>query len=194
MTDRLLRWLLLACALIAGGIVLLIAVFLVAEAWPALAGIGPGRFVGDADWQPAADLWNLLPMVWGSLFAAAGALLLAVPIGLACAIFLRFHAPVALTAPFRGAVGGRTLFSQLRLMFLHIWAIILVIRMIIWATRMISSIILIILDSCTSLVSFGSTIHYSWTPVPRDLVLVLGGDMHITGSLVESWAGLKLFS
>jgi phosphate transport system permease protein len=101
MTDRLLRWLLLACALIAGGIVLLIAVFLVAEAWPALAGIGPGRFVGDADWQPAADLWNLLPMVWGSLFAAAGALLLAVPIGLACAIFLRFHAPVALTAAFR---------------------------------------------------------------------------------------------
>ena len=37
---------------------------------------------------------------------------------------------------------GRALFSFLSLMLLHIWAIILAIRMIIWATRMISPIIL----------------------------------------------------
>jgi hypothetical protein len=47
---------------------------------------------------------------------------------------LRKHPP--------GAAGGRALFSQLYLMSLYIWAIILVIATMIWATRIISPIIL----------------------------------------------------
>ena len=42
----------------------------------------------------------------------------------------------------RGAAASRSVLAVRSLMFLYIWAIILVIRMIIWATRMISPIIL----------------------------------------------------
>ena len=49
------------------------------------------------------------------------------------------------------------MFSVLPLVFLHIWAIILVIRMTIWAFMMISPIILIILDLFTSLSPYSST-------------------------------------
>ncbi|WP_420427356.1 phosphate ABC transporter permease subunit PstC [Algiphilus sp.] len=101
MADRVLAGLLYACALLAGAVVLVILVFLLIESWPALLSIGPARFFSDASWHPASDLYNLLPMVWGTLFAAAGAVLIAAPMGLFAATFLQFYAPRAMARPFR---------------------------------------------------------------------------------------------
>lgn len=87
MTDRLARNLLLAMALTSSAGVLLIALFVVVEGWPALPGLfGPA-------WSPEDGLYGVLPMLAGSLAVTLGALLLAVPAGVGMAIYLTEVAP-----------------------------------------------------------------------------------------------------
>lgn len=95
-SDAVLLAVLRGLAALAGAIVLLIAVFLVLEALPALQHIGFARFFTDASWHPASDLYNLTPMLWGSLYATAGALLIATPAGILCAVFCHYYAPPTL--------------------------------------------------------------------------------------------------
>ncbi len=99
--DRWLSAFLWLCAAGAGAIVVLIAAFLIRESWPALQEVGIGRFVLDPSWHPAAEpgtgTFNLLPMVWGTLWATAGAVLLATPLGVLSALFVHHYSvrPVA---------------------------------------------------------------------------------------------------
>ncbi len=103
--DRLLIWILRCCGAVSGAVVVLIAAFLVFESLPGLRRIGPGRFLGDPSWHPssaAADgAFNLLPMIWGTLAASAGAVLLAAPLGVLSAVFCRHYAPPPLARSFR---------------------------------------------------------------------------------------------
>ena len=88
-----------------GAIVVMIAVFLVAESLSGLNRIGLGRFVGDPTWHPAAAAaegsFNLLPMLWGTLLTTAGAVLLAAPLGVLSAIFCRHYASPVLGRSYR---------------------------------------------------------------------------------------------
>jgi phosphate transport system permease protein len=81
----------------AGTICILIAAFVVIEAWPALESVGPVRFFTDESWHPAggprAGRFDFTPMIIGTLAASSGALLLAAPLGVASAIFSGFYAP-----------------------------------------------------------------------------------------------------
>lgn len=74
----------------------LILAFLVVESWPGLRDVGAARFLTDASWHPATDAgdgaFNLVPMLVGTLYAAAGALVLATPLALLSAIFCHFFA------------------------------------------------------------------------------------------------------
>ncbi len=99
--DRLLLWILRAAAAVAGAIVLLIAVFLVAESLPVLRHVEPMRFVTDASWHPASGLYNLTPMLWGTLFAMAGAVLVATPLGVLSAVFTHYYAPPVVRTAYR---------------------------------------------------------------------------------------------
>jgi len=91
--DGFLVWSLRASALVAGAIVLLIVGFVVWEAVPALEHIGPSRFLADESWHPTEGLYNLLPMLSGTLLVTAGAVLVATPLGVLSAIFCNFYAP-----------------------------------------------------------------------------------------------------
>jgi len=82
--------LLLTAALSASLAVLLIAIFVTAEGWPALAAL-PG-----AEWNPEEGRFGVRALVWGSLAVTAGALLLAVPAGVGMALFLTEVAPPSL--------------------------------------------------------------------------------------------------
>lgn len=98
------RWLAPPLAVLtAGAAVLLLVVlaFLVGEAWPALSGEGWLRFVRDDSWHPLEDQFGLLPMVWATLAAAVGAVLLAAPLGLASAVFQHFYAPSPIAKVYR---------------------------------------------------------------------------------------------
>jgi len=90
-----------ALATIAGAIVLLIVTFLIMESLPVLHHIGLLRFFTDPSWHPAEGFYNLSPMLWGSLFAMAGSVLIATPLGILSAVFCHYYAPLTLARPYR---------------------------------------------------------------------------------------------
>lgn len=97
--DRLTSGVLGLLALVAGGIVLLIVWHLLSGAWPAIAAGRLGAFFTDAKWQPGSlrdPQFGLVPMLAGSVLVTALAIALALPVGLATAVFHRFYAPPAL--------------------------------------------------------------------------------------------------
>lgn len=104
-SDTVLTWTLRAAAAVTGLTVFLIAGFLVIESWPALDRVGLARFFTDPSWHPAAGAddgtFLLVPMLWGTLWATAGAVAVATPLGLLSAVFCRFYAPAAVARPYR---------------------------------------------------------------------------------------------
>ncbi len=105
LSDVLLVWTLRICAVLAGVIVLFIAIFLVKESLPVLSSVGIGRFFTDSSWHPAENLYNLTPMLLGTLFAMAGSVLIATPLGILSAIFVNYYAPPRVAQSFRGVLG-----------------------------------------------------------------------------------------
>jgi phosphate transport system permease protein len=88
------RILFLAAACVSILAVLLITVFLLVNGFPAMAKIGIFKFLLGTTWRPGNDIYGILPMILGSLYVTAGALVLGVPIGLLTAVFLsRFASP-----------------------------------------------------------------------------------------------------
>jgi len=72
--------------------VALIFFFLLREGLPALAEVEPGTLLA-ARWYPIESHFGLLPLIGGSLIVTLGATLIAVPFGLATAIFIAEIAP-----------------------------------------------------------------------------------------------------
>jgi len=72
--------------------VLLIFVFLLREGVPALAEVNPADFLG-VRWYPIEAHFGLLPLIGGSLMVTAGAISIAVPFGLATAVFIAEISP-----------------------------------------------------------------------------------------------------
>ncbi|MEG2726088.1 MAG: phosphate ABC transporter permease subunit PstC [Eggerthellaceae bacterium] len=68
--------------------VALICIFLFTNGVPAIAQIGLPDFLLGTTWRPANDIYGIFPMIVGSVYVTAGAIVVGVPIGLACAIFL----------------------------------------------------------------------------------------------------------
>ncbi|WP_392475967.1 phosphate ABC transporter permease subunit PstC [Nostoc sp. C110] len=92
-SDIVLLWILRLLALITSIIVILITGFLLLEALPILRQVGWLRFVSDRSWHPDEGLYNLMPMLWGSLLVTLGSVLLAAPLGIGSAIFCQYYAP-----------------------------------------------------------------------------------------------------
>lgn len=91
-----------ACVSIAA--VALICFFLFVNGIPAMAKIGVFDFLLGKTWKPGNNLYGILPMILGSLYVTAGALLIGVPIGLLTAVFLARFCPAWLYRLFKPAV------------------------------------------------------------------------------------------
>jgi phosphate transport system permease protein len=87
-TDKLIRMALLVTALSAVTILAVITLFIFVEGTPIMFKYGLKNFLGGMDWYPGERSFGLLPMILGSLYVTGGALVLGVPFGLACAVFL----------------------------------------------------------------------------------------------------------
>ena len=55
--------------------------------------IGFLNFLTGTTWRPGNDIYGILPMIVGSLYITAGAIIVGVPIGLLTAIFMAFYCP-----------------------------------------------------------------------------------------------------
>lgn len=84
-------FLLTACVSIAA--VVLICVFLFAKGVPAMTEIGLFDFIGGKEWRPENEIFGIFPMIVGSLYVTAGALIFGVPIGILTAVFLAHFCP-----------------------------------------------------------------------------------------------------
>ena len=81
------------CALASIAAVVLICLFLFANGIPAMKEIGLLNFLTGAKWKPGNDIYGILPMILGSIYVTAGAVVIGVPVGLLTAIFMAFYCP-----------------------------------------------------------------------------------------------------
>ncbi len=86
------------------GLVLLISVYLIISGLPAMVKIGPIRFLFGTTWSVSTEEFGILPFILTSIYGAAGALVIGVPIGILTAIFLAKAAPPRLAWLIRTAV------------------------------------------------------------------------------------------
>ena len=84
-------FLLAACVSILA--VALICVFLFANGMPAMKKIGFADFLLGTTWKPGNDIYGIFPMILGSIYVTAGAIIIGVPIGLCTAVFMAHYCP-----------------------------------------------------------------------------------------------------
>lgn len=88
------KWIFAAAAAASVIAVALICVFLFAGGIPGMMKIGVWEFLSGTRWRPGNDIYGILPMILGSLYVTAGALLIGAPAGLLTAVYLsRFASP-----------------------------------------------------------------------------------------------------
>ena len=82
-------------ALVSIAAVALICIFLFANGVPAMAKIGIFNFIGGSTWAPLNEPaeYGIFPMILGSIYVTAGALVVGVPIGLLTAVYLAKFCP-----------------------------------------------------------------------------------------------------
>lgn len=95
-------FLLSACVSIAA--VLLICIFLFANGVPAISEIGLFRFLFGTQWKPANNIYGIFPMIIGSVYVTAGALVIGVPVGILTAVFMTRFCPKWLYKIMKSAV------------------------------------------------------------------------------------------
>ena len=88
--DKLSTAIFFICALVSILSVLLICIFLFAGGVPAMGKIGFFEFLFGQVWKPSdiPALYGIMPMIIGSLYVTAGAILIGVPIGILTAVFM----------------------------------------------------------------------------------------------------------
>ena len=84
--------------------VILICVFLFGNAIPTLREIGLLNFLSGTTWRPGNDIYGILPMILGSIYVTAGALVVGVPIALLTSIFMARFCPKRILRPLTAAV------------------------------------------------------------------------------------------
>ena len=73
--------------------VIVICLFLFANGFPTIFEIGPLDFLLGTNWRPTQDIYGIFPMILGSIYVTAGSLILGIPIGLLCAVYLARFCP-----------------------------------------------------------------------------------------------------
>lgn len=91
-----------ACASILA--ILLICFFLFSNGVPAMSEIGFGNFLLGDEWRPLNEKFGIFPMIIGSLYVTAGAIIVGVPIGLLCAMFMARFCPKRLYSVLKPAI------------------------------------------------------------------------------------------
>lgn len=90
-----------ACASVLA--VALICLFLFANGVPAMKKIGFIKFLTGEMWKPNNGIYGLLPMIVGSIYVTAGAIIVGVPIGILTSVFMAMYCPKRIYRPLKAA-------------------------------------------------------------------------------------------
>ena len=93
--EKSMNLLFLVCGLLTILFVLLITIFLVISGIPAIQNIGPSKFLFGRVWASTAaePSYGILPFILTSVYGTFGAILIGVPVGIFCAVFLAKMSP-----------------------------------------------------------------------------------------------------
>lgn len=91
--DRFISKLLFLAACSSTAVLALIALFIFKEGVPIMAKTGLGHFLLGRTWAPVEGQFGIFTFIIGSLWVTFGSLLLGVPFGVACAVYLAEFAP-----------------------------------------------------------------------------------------------------
>ena len=83
--------------------VALICIFLFANGVPAMKEIGFVKFLTGTVWRPNNDIYGIFPMIMGSIYVTAGAILIGVPIGILTSVFMAKYCPKQIYPVLKGA-------------------------------------------------------------------------------------------
>ncbi len=104
MKENVMKWVFLTAAALSILAVALICVFLFANGVPAIGEIGVFDFLLGQKWKPSNNIYGIFPMIVGSVYVTAGAILIGVPLGILCAVFLAWFCPKKLYKIIKPAV------------------------------------------------------------------------------------------
>ena len=103
-SEKIMKIVFLTAACVSILAVILICVFLFASGVPAIREIGVSDFLLGGSWKPSQGLYGVFPMIVGSIYVTAGAVVVGVPIGLLCAVFMARYCPAGLYRILKPAV------------------------------------------------------------------------------------------
>ena len=103
-SEKIMKIVFLTAACVSILAVILICVFLFASGVPAIREIGVSDFLLGGSWKPNQGLYGVFPMIVGSIYVTAGAVVVGVPIGLLCAVFMARYCPAGLYRILKPAV------------------------------------------------------------------------------------------
>jgi phosphate transport system permease protein len=84
--------------------VALICIFIFINGIPAMTEIGVFKFLSGTHWRPSNDVYGIFPMILGSLYVTAGAIIIGVPVGILTAVFMARFCPKKLYRVIKPAV------------------------------------------------------------------------------------------
>lgn len=93
LTEKAMQGVFLLSACVSILAVVLICFFIFVNGVPAIAEIGLGEFIGGTVWKPLEGFFGILPMIVGSIYVTAGAVIIGVPIGILTAVFMAKFCP-----------------------------------------------------------------------------------------------------
>lgn len=91
--EGIMHALFLICACVSILAVVLICVYLFASGIPAIGEIGVTDFLFGTKWKPSSGYYGIFPMIIGSILVTGIAVVIGVPIGILCAIFMSHYCP-----------------------------------------------------------------------------------------------------
>ena len=83
----------LLCAFLSVVAVIFVCKFVFQNGIPAIKEIGFKNFILGETWKPKQEIFGIFPMILGSIYVTAGAIIIGVPIGVFTAVFLAFYCP-----------------------------------------------------------------------------------------------------
>lgn len=103
-SETAMKYVFMASATVSIIAVVVICLFLFSKGFPTIAEIGVFEFLGGTTWKPLEGHFGIFPMIVGSIYVTAGAIILGVPIGILCAVFMARFCPKRLYKILKPAV------------------------------------------------------------------------------------------
>ena len=104
LSEKVMRIIFMLSATVSILAVIVICYFLTGQGLPAMVEIGVSDFLTGTLWKPLEGHFGIFPMIVGSIYVTAGAIILGVPVGLLCAIFMAKFCPRRLYSVLKPAV------------------------------------------------------------------------------------------